>query len=229
MNNKICNSLLATTAILSIFVSMNTAFADEGNNASTDVTAKIVTDDDQGPNPPIVNPTDPDDSTGSKGLLTLDYASSLQFGEIKLNTHSINKSPENTVLDENNQKVTPKFGAQVTDIRGTGTGWNLKVSLSPFKGIAIGEHTLKGAQLVLPKGEAVTNESADEEAKPTAKEVTLNADSQENDLFTATVSQGMGSWFDEMKAEQIKLRAPSVQYADSYQASINWTLQDTPA
>ncbi|EOV3185280.1 WxL domain-containing protein [Enterococcus faecalis] len=224
-------SLLTTTILTSMVGGMSHVYAAEAGNTTTDATATIVAgDDNQDPTPPIVDPTDPDDETGQQGPLTLDYASHFEFGEIKLSNQAIEKTPVNKIEDGNGGEVAPTFGAQVTDTRGTGAGWNLTVGLSAFKGTTDTTHELRGAQLELPAGTAVSSdETAEETTKPTTQAVTLDAGASAQSLFTAGENQGMGSWFDKLSADQIKLKAPSAQYADSYKATLTWSLQDAPA
>ncbi|MGH2220955.1 WxL domain-containing protein, partial [Enterococcus faecalis] len=63
---------------------------------------------------------------GSTGPLTLDYASSLNFGENIISTkHEIYFASAQVLKDKNNVEKTGPLIAQITDNRGTLEGWTL--------------------------------------------------------------------------------------------------------
>ena len=72
-----------------------------------------------------VNPDKPVDE-GSTGPLTLDYASSLNFGENIISTKDeIYFASAQVLKDKNNVEKTGPLFAQITDNRGTLEGWTL--------------------------------------------------------------------------------------------------------
>lgn len=98
-----------------------------------------------GPTAPI-EPSEPGGETGNVGSLTIDYVSPLEFDSHPLASGSV----EYTTTTQNPN-------VQVTDTRGTGAGWTLQVSTSPFIDQTDNTKILKGAVVSLPSGTAVTN------------------------------------------------------------------------
>lgn len=182
-----------------------------------------------------VDPTDPNGpATGIGGSLSLDFASSFQFGQQAIYTK------DKTYYAQAQEYVTaaglktsgPNY-VQVTDIRGTGSGWRLAVKQTAQFQSATGK-VLKGAELSFQQGEMVSNLSAD--LAPTAiSSFTLPLNS-EVDVITAQAEKGMGTWLyrfgnDEATgAKGISLRVPgkTVKYAQRYQTALTWTLKDVP-
>lgn len=168
-----------------------------------------------GPTDPIepIEPVDPP----MEGPLTLDAASSFNFGSIKLGEGN---GIYNTVKEDGSV-----LGIQVTDSRGTGIGWNVTASMTDFKGK--GTNILKGAVLTIPGGSVTTN-SADKTKAPVTAELALNAKAAP--VFTAAKDSGMGTWVDlfEGKDKKVTLNVPEGNYVDKYAATITWSLQNAP-
>lgn len=82
-------------------------------------------------------------NTSQRGPLSLDYVSNFSFGN--------ESNPlEITSKTMHYESLSPKPFVQVSDFRGTGEGWNLKVSASPFKSKE--NNTLIGATISLVEG-----------------------------------------------------------------------------
>lgn len=211
--------LTALTALLfSATVLGTTAFAEEAVNKDVPREAKFILEpggDDNGPVDPI-KPIKP--PTGQKGNLTIDAVSNFNFG-----TKKIDKATQvyNAVLEGGES-----LGAQVTDVRGTGAGWNLTATISAFENKAK-TRVLKGAEVTIPVGLVSTN-SVDESKLAIAEGVTLNASPKT--VFHATADNGMGTWANEFEGlgENVQLKVPTGNYADTYTAEITWALADAP-
>lgn len=171
---------------------------------------------DTGPFDPI-KPIDPV-VPPMKGELTLDAASKLNFGSIKLGEGS---GTYNAIKEGNSV-----LGVQVTDSRGKGQGWNLQVKISDFTGKKA-NNILKGASVTIPKGTVETN-SADITKMPEASEVKLTSNA--TSVFKAAPDTGMGTWVNlfEGKNEKVSLKVPDGNYVDTYTADITWSLLNAP-
>src|SRR5699024_1746651 len=127
-----------------------------------------------------VDPNNPTDSpTGNAGPLTLDYVSSIDFG--------VHEIAGGTKIYE---AETLKPFIQVTDRRGTGTGWTVTAQASA---LTQGETaTLSGSIIGFNGGEAVSAGNA--EAPTSVQPVVLNTCGDAVSVVTAAVNQGLGTW-----------------------------------
>lgn len=195
------------------------------------------------PDDPIkpIDPTKPEDDPGTEGPLSIDYASSFIFGSQKITStdqvyyaepqsyHKVDASGK--VIGETLKG--PNY-VQVSDNRGTESGWTLKVKQNgQFKAKNKGSE-LTGAVLTLKNGNVVTKSAS---AKPTAtSEVNLNVEGEEVDLLKADSGAGAGTYLldwgtDEATgAKSIALSVPgkTTKYKDTYTTTLTWTLSDVP-
>lgn len=216
--------IILTTVLLSTSFLMGalTVHADDLSGKST---AKIGLTK-QDPDHPVgpIDPLDPDDNpssnqpTGNTGDLRIDYISNIDFG-----TQMISGKTETY------QATAPAnmVEAQISDLRGTGAGWNLQVNYDPAQsGFSSADQTLKGAELTLPVGQTKTVADS-QSAAPATNEITVNDDAQ--NIMSAVKDTGLGTWADEMTTSQVKLKVPSGNLAGAYTATLVWTLTDAPA
>lgn len=208
--------LLGTTA----FAEETAVAPEEPTAVDKDVnrTAKFILEpgsDDNGPVDPIVPIKPP---TNQKGNLTIDAVSNFDFGTKKIDKVT---STYDAVLPEDEV-----LGAQVTDVRGTGAGWNLTAKISAFEN-AGKTRVLKGAEVTIPTGKVSTN-SVDEKNPAIAAGLILN--DQPATVFSAQVDSGMGTWANEFEGlgEKVQLKVPTGNYVDTYTAEITWSLADAP-
>lgn len=136
-------------------------------------------------------------------------------------------------------------GYSVTDRRGTGAGWNLKLTLGDFveQNVAEGStaHTLKGAQLSFPEVTPNTTKDAAGSAAPVTFNKTFDAGGSAKVLMSAAKDQGMGLWEARYNSralavsggttevKPIQLSVPGNNYAGQYKATLTWDLADGPA
>lgn len=196
-----------------------------------------------------VDPEDPVDpgtpiDPGTNGPLSLDYASNLNFG-----THAISAKED---LDGNyykysaaNQKVTNKetgevntvpLYAQVTDNRGNGKGWNLKVKQNgQLKAAADSTSELTGAEIHYSDTEVNSISTSGEPTVPTS--MVLSEEAQT--AMKAVPNTGEGTWVatygdkTTMEVEvnnSVQLWVPKSTNPkqDSYSTTITWSLEDSP-
>ncbi|EAD2942238.1 WxL domain-containing protein [Listeria monocytogenes] len=217
------------------------------------------------PDPVIPDPTDPPVGTDGLWILAVsdwDFGthnvSSLSSGA--LNVHAADDTIS-TYVDANGngqqdlpgevsvtKKVTPY--AQISDVRGTNTGWTLSVTGSAFKDSSTPAKTIRGAELTIPKS-TVSSATSTAQAPTGYDSVTISMTGgaavpvmAAKDMQTATPTnfnddQGMGTWTDSFGSQAVsatdtskpKLSIPkNVVVADgTYQSTLTWTLSDTPA
>ncbi|EGO6880845.1 WxL domain-containing protein [Listeria monocytogenes] len=217
------------------------------------------------PDPVIPDPTDPPVGTDGLWILAIsdwDFGthnvSSLSSGA--LNVHAADDTIS-TYVDANGngqqdlpgevsvtKKVTPY--AQISDVRGTNTGWTLSVTGSAFKDSSTPAKTIPGAELTIPKS-TVSSATSTAQAPTGYDSVTISMTDgaavpvmAAKDMQTATPTnfnddQGMGTWTDSFGSQAVsatdtskpKLSIPkNVVVADgTYQSTLTWTLSDTPA
>ncbi|PDC62677.1 hypothetical protein A4P81_08020 [Listeria monocytogenes] len=217
------------------------------------------------PDPVIPDPTDPPVGTDGLWILAIsewDFGthnvSSLSSGA--LNVHAADDTIS-TYVDANGngqqdlpgevsvtKKVTPY--AQISDVRGTNTGWTLSVTGSAFKDSSTPAKTIPGAELTIPKS-TVSSATSTAQAPTGYDSVTISMTGgaavpvmAAKDMQTATPTnfnddQGMGTWTDSFGSQAVsatdtskpKLSIPkNVVVADgTYQSTLTWTLSDTPA
>ncbi|EJF9095586.1 WxL domain-containing protein [Listeria monocytogenes] len=217
------------------------------------------------PDPVIPDPTDPPVGTDGLWILAVsdwDFGthnvSSLSSGA--LNVHAADDTIS-TYVDANGngqqdlpgevsvtKKVTPY--AQISDVRGTNTGWTLSVTGSAFKDSSTPAKTIPGAELTIPKS-TVSSATSTAQAPTGYDSVTISMTGgaavpvmAAKDMQTATPTnfnddQGMGTWTDSFGSQAVsatdtskpKLSIPkNIVVADgTYQSTLTWTLSDTPA
>ncbi|MGO3374330.1 WxL domain-containing protein [Brochothrix thermosphacta] len=138
-----------------------------------------------------LNPGGP--NPGTPGPLSIDFASSFDFG-----TNKISSVDEvyyaNPQLYKEEGKETANY-VQVTDNRGVSTGWDLKVKQeAQFKNATAKYKTLNGSVVTLNNGQADSN-SEGVTAPTTVKSVVLNPD-EAVPVMSAADSAGDGTWVD---------------------------------
>ncbi len=203
--------------------------------ANTDPTKPV---DPTNPVDPI-KPVDPTDPTGPKpgtnGPLSIDYASSLDFGTQKItSTDEVYKAKAQKYLDKADaEKTGPNF-VQVTDNRGLESGWVLRVKQNgQFK--TTENQELTGAAVTFKNGNVVTNSTSE---KPSGQAtIKLSPENASTNVMSAANGQGAGTyllaWGTDAAtgAESIELSVPgsTTKYAKQYKTTFTWTLADIPA
>ncbi|EOH93565.1 WxL domain-containing protein [Enterococcus pallens] len=240
---KIHYLTIAAVALAGLAVPVTSLAADGGQYTSNGaVTFEANTDptkpvDPTNPVDPIkpVDPTDPNGpKPGTNGPLSIDYASSLDFGTQKItSTDEVYKAKAQKYLDKANaEKTGPNF-VQVTDNRGLETGWNLQVKQNgQFK--TAENQELTGAAITFKNGNVVTNSSSEKPAGQAT--IKLSPDNALTNVMSAADGQGAGTyllaWGTDAAtgAESIELAVPgsTTKYAKQYKTTFTWVLADTP-
>lgn len=226
INKKLLSVVAIGTLGLITFTPVTNAATSEANVSFTSPTSA----------PDILNPDNPEEvidpdqedgkQTNEVGVLTLDFVSHLYFGpnELSLITEPI--PAKNT---------TTPF-AQVTDLRGTGAGWQLVAELGEFTN-QDGAPTLPGSTITLNNGQANANGttlgvSSSPEVTPsiilsndTVADVTKAIQDPEEEN-----APGMGTWLTTWMNENITLDIPNTVASEGeHTATITWTLYDAPS
>jgi len=147
-------------------------------------------------NPEIpVDPMNPDGSKpnpGTGGALSIDFASSLDFGMNQISNKDEYYEAQAQKYFNDPSLITPNF-VQVTDNRGTLTGWTLKVKETQqfHTEEDVQYKELTGATLFFLKPELVSNSNS---PNPTAYEVLGMVPNQESVITRAEFNQGAGTW-----------------------------------
>ncbi|WP_271004824.1 WxL domain-containing protein [Listeria seeligeri] len=171
------------------------------------------------------NPTDP--GTGNTGSLTLDYVSSVSFGEQEVS------SSEQTY-----SATSRKPFIQVSDRRGTGKGWSVTATASSFQD-EDDASSLAGATLSFKNGESASASTTT--SSPTASQnVNLPTDGTSIvKVVSAKETEGKGTWINrwfgatpddtDSLNDNVKLTIPGGSATlGSHEATISWTLSDAP-
>ncbi|MGF9853101.1 WxL domain-containing protein [Bacillus paramobilis] len=201
---------------------------------STDPTLPVDPTDPGNPDP--VNPIDPTDpngpNPGTNGPLSIDYASSLDFGKQKIT--STNQVYKAAAQKFNERGDGPNY-VQVTDNRGTETGWSLQVKQDgQFKSESGKE--LTGAEITFNNG-VVNTVSASQKPSVVQSSFSLTPEGTgvAENIMSAKAGEGAGTYVlafgdDSTAADSIELSVPgkTTKYAEKYSTSLTWTLTDVP-
>lgn len=208
-------------------------------------------------NPDPENPVDPTDPTnpggepepGTPGPLSIDYASTLDFGVNKISNKDEVYYARAQHYGEGHAD-TPDY-VQVSDNRGTNGGWTLNVKETGQLTATTNtlNKVLTGAQIVLKEPEVKSNAVGVVEPTP-AQEITLSPDGAESRVMAATTGSGAGTWVDywgHVESEQetnesgqeqnedvtksVALSVPGSTPKDAveYETTLTWVLTDVPS
>lgn len=184
-----------------------------------------------------VDPTDPSGpNPGTEGPLSIDYASSLDFGTQKItSTDQVYNAVAQKFGDGSSRGDGPNY-IQVTDNRGLETGWSLSVK-QQGQFLTADNEELTGAELVFSNG--VVN-TASISPKPSAVKNSFSLTPDGNgtavNIMAAKNGEGAGTYVlafgdNSSGGKSISLKVPgkATKYAKKYSTSLLWRLQDVPA
>lgn len=242
---------LATVAALALIAggAASTSFAADVNynsygsvafEASTDPT-KPTDPTDPDPTHPV-DPVNPDGSlpdAGTAGPLSIDFASSFDFGKQKITAadQTYYAAAQKFTDASGKAKEGPNY-VQVSDNRGTLAGWTLSVTQgAQFTGVTTSTgkgSVLDGAVMTLGNGNLQT--ASDTKADVVAATTALQPGVQSGTILGATAGTGAGTQLlvfgDASTATaSVSLMVPgsTTKLAQEYKTNLTWTLSDTPA
>ncbi|MDA3972743.1 WxL domain-containing protein [Enterococcus thailandicus] len=218
---------------------------------NTDPT-KPVDPENPDPNEPVepTDPTSPDEkpSPGTEGPLSIDFASSLDFGSQKIS----NKNETYFARSQKFTNGTPARGnyVQVSDNRGTNAGWSLFVKQNGqfISYINSLNGTLTGAEITLSNSAINGLSHTKKPEGPT--EIKLKPTAEDTLVMASTQTAGAGTWVnvwgtaedvvekDETgkdatvsvnKAVNLFIPGDTPKDAVKYMTTLTWTLKDVPA
>lgn len=224
MKHSLIKATLCFCMVLSLLINiLISGFAQQEVGSNVDVGFEISTDP--------VAPVDPEDpgtpsgetGTDQPGPLSLDWVPVLNFG----NKHIISA----TVSHFNTRENFPYV--QVTDLRGTGSGWKVTAALSKFK--QGDDDTLQGAYITFVNGKAasVATDVNPPDPNPAMTlyaggEADLVANAKKEDLA------GRGTWVirwfpDGGGGNYVTLTVPAARASEgAHRAQITWVLYNSP-
>ncbi|MEK4199889.1 WxL domain-containing protein [Cytobacillus sp. FSL K6-0265] len=190
------------------------------------------------------NPDGSDPNAGTNGPLSIDFASSIHFGENEISNmdQTYYADPQKINITDTEGNVTQELRSnyvQISDNRGSNAGWTLKVKQEgQFTNDNTLNATLTGAQISMIDGNAVTNMT--NVTAPVTTDITLDPNGAESLVMTATDKAGAGKWLDvfgqveevngELKNTAITLSIPGSTPKDAveYSTKLTWILTDSP-
>ncbi|KGB51105.1 hypothetical protein LH61_06425 [Leuconostoc mesenteroides P45] len=209
---------------------------DDTQKSPLDPTTPANSDNTQNAISPIDTVTGDTPNAGTKGPLSLDFASSFNFGSHDIS--SVDKAYQalpQSYTQKDDSKATDTTGpnfAQVTDVRsGAAKGWTLNVKMNDdFK--AQDGTVLKGAIINIKNGTAVNGNGGTSTISSVAPSITLST--ADSTVMGAKATEGYGTWLYTMgnkdtAGSSVTLTVPgaSSKVADAYTTQLVWTLSDT--
>ncbi|MFJ8518034.1 WxL domain-containing protein [Lysinibacillus xylanilyticus] len=234
-----------------------TAHADEPESKSYNSNAMIQFEAGSDVITPPTNPTDPGEKDkdtgeivdpgptlpggevpeeGTPGPLSIDYASSLNFGTQKITSTDQFYKAAPQQFSNRTKPEGPNY-VQVTDGRGSDAGWTLQVKQeSQFKSTK--DKVLTGAEIRFTNGQVNTASASPKPSivKPSfALTIKEDGTGAAQTIMSAKTDEGSGTYVlafgdDDKAGDSIELFVPgsTTKYADKYATSITWTLTDVP-
>jgi len=251
MNKLILKSAaLLTAGLILAPLAAGTAHAETA--ATYDSTGQVAFTADTNPTNPVdpsnpnkpyqpTDPTNPDGpNPGTAGPLSIDYASSFDFGSHPVGTSGVVYAKAQQGTDATGAAATRDNYVQVTDKRGTFAGWALSVTEDTQFATTAGDE-LTGAALTLGNG-AIQGQATSKPADVSAASTTLVPGAASGTILGATAGNGVGTNLlnfgsadgtsNADKSVALDLGSSvnaSTQKAQAYTTNLTWTLADTPA
>ena len=222
-------------------ISLSSVAAEEQSIARSRANAIVKKDDGSHIDVPYhpINPEelieiDEDEYPKTEGPLSINYVSAITFGSQEATGEdTIFKSELSRVIYQGKSLKVPNY-VQVSDHRGSNSGWRLEVKQSdPFKN---GVYELNGTELKLSNTK-LNSLSGDMTVAPkVVGDLSLSSNDEYQLLIQADKDQGMGTWLirfgeDNNEApESVTLFVPgkSKKVKGHYQTTLFWQLKDTP-
>lgn len=241
-----------TAALLLLTTGTTTALAADGGEYKSNGVVEFVANPEPtspidptnpDPNNPVkpVDPTNPNGpNPGTAGPLSIDFASSLDFGKNKITNKDETYFANAQELEDG--RSVPNY-VQISDQRGSNAGWTLTVKQEgQLSNDATQNKELTGAEIKLGSGQAVSN--AEAMAEPTTSDITLDPSGAVSKVMTAKAGAGAGTWVDRFgtvetvdvngeslqKNKAVTLTVPGKTPKDAvkYKTELTWTLSDVP-
>ncbi|MGX4687030.1 WxL domain-containing protein [Vagococcus sp. JNUCC 83] len=245
---------LITTAALLVVASQASVVSLAASNGNTS-DGKLATNqvdieflDNTDPTKPVdpehpdkpVTPENPDEETHNKGPLSIDLVSNYNFGQIKIsgNENTYYAKPTTVTQEGTTEKVQRANYVQVTDNRGSGSGWKVMVSQpTALKHKTINTNTIEKTTISLLNGVSNSvNKTATNTPTPAA-EVKITPGAAAVRVVTAEKNQGIGTWThafgkdatEGAKSVSLDIAGDQKISKGAYSTTLNWELVDDPS
>lgn len=191
-------------------------------------------------NPVDPDPSDPNPVVPTTGPLRIDYISNIHFGKQKLTgTDKTYFAAYDKVVEKGNasNEITVPSYVQVSDDRGTNTGWTLTVSNTQFNN---GTADLDGTVLRLEQPSINSTNLGKADPSVVTPQIVLDGNGVASNVLVAAANEGIGTWTDmfglaptngetENKAVSLEVPGVSQKVKDTkYTSELTWTLTATP-
>jgi len=259
--------LLVSATLLGTALLTTTAHAGEkGADYDSNGIVKFIPNTDRNnpvdpENPDPDKPVDPIDPTtddgkpqpGTDGPLSIDYASSFDFGVNKISNQTQTYYARAQKFMGTDGKVSDMFRpnyVQVSDNRGTNGGWTLKVKQNgQFTNSNTLNKTLTGSAITLTKPVIDSSTTGVTAPKFSNDTMILDPNGAQSTVFSATKDAGAGTWVnawgsattateknekgEDVSADinkEVSLNVPGKTPKDNvtYSTTLTWSLSDTP-
>lgn len=171
---------------------------------------------------------------GNTGPLSLDYASSFNFGKQKITSKDqvyYGTTQQMTINEKSEER--PLF-AQVTDGRGSLAGWTLALKQKGQFSTSEGKE-LRGAEIRLSQGQIESESESVIPSQITERKALIADGSASTNLVMAQQGEGAGTWIYrfgdlETMSQAVQLHVPgkAIKLKAQYQTNLLWTLSNLP-
>lgn len=211
---------------------------DETTKSVLNPSNPVNTDGSQNSVTPIDNVTKKEPNSGTSGLLTIDFASSFDFGtNIISSAKQTYYASAQSYSNKGTMTTGPNF-AQVTDNRAGNehTGWKLQVKQDEdFTAVNDANSKLTGATISISNGKVVNGNGSDKAINPVDNN-SVAIGKENTTVMSANSGEGIGTWIYSMgsqdnadKSVSLTVPASSKINEDAYKTTLTWTLSDTPS
>lgn len=216
--------LFGVCAMAVLLLSGQNAYADTATEKTTTADVEVLKSGGIEPGKPE-EPEEPIGPGTGTGDFTINAVSNFKFGKIKMGAAGIAEVKDNE-----------KLGIEIIDERGTGTGWNVQVSMTNFVSTIQGNQDtiVKGWELVIPQGQ-ISSKLGDMQNPPTSRSVIINSANKNETILTADKNKGMGRYtsiFMDDKTKElnksVRLAIPAYAKIGQYKAELTWSLINGP-
>lgn len=236
MNKKFITTLgLATITLAStVLVQAADAPVADKTKAENNAQVEVLPGDDEPVDP--IDPVDPTEPTEQKGKLTVDGIINFKFKNVNLKASQFKTGLKEKGKDDNQtEHSTNARSVQITDKRGTGEGWTLRLSQSEMRNYSVADQNsnravLKGAYISLPLLDTKeTIFTTEDNPSPAPKNLNyqFKGFNTPQNVVTAAKDTGLGSWvfkYNTNKDNQIELNIPGGNYAGAYEGIMKWDI-----
>lgn len=220
-----------------------TTLAETTDESKVENEANVTVKEGNGGSTDPVDPIDPTDPTGQKGNLTVDGLINFKFKDVNIQAKDFKTGLKEKDVDDE-AGATNARSIQVTDKRGTGAGWILRLTQSEMINtdenipVTSNKAKLKGAYISLPllnTKETIFTTVNNQSIAPKNLDYNFKAGGYgvAQDVVKAAKDTGLGSWVfkyntiagdNTTPGNLIELNIPAGNYIGTYEGVMTWTI-----